>query len=414
MTDPTLEFTRRRIVARARLRAVLDAVSTVHFGQADVRWQGDADKGSFFLDNGQGDALSLAWNRDGLVGLAFAHEAQRTSDRGPRAWLPDLPSSLHALAAATVPPDGSTAGLWLEGDGHGHLSDAVAADTMWASGAEQFVRLGMTAHDAVFADVGQNWLELSSLSRNQGELAMRLAEQSEHGKVTVSEMDAMGILARPDPNCPPSLTRAQAELAREQLAVLGIEFVVPVAAIDAMLRTAEDARTARVEAKSRPDARAILDAARGGDLEALRACIEAGADLDAQTVEEQYEYTPMGDTPLIQALKGKHAACASLLLDAGAKPGPVNGVGQAALDWAVRGNLIAAARRLLDAGAPPSRSEHNGWTPLHHAAAEGFETLVDVLLTHGANTTAKHRGGLTRAEVADLRGHFELAARLRR
>ncbi len=419
MSTPRLELTRTRILARARLQVVLSGLSEVHFGEPGQGWGGDAHEGWYVFDNGSGDRLALAWDRSGLVGLAFAHESERSQRRepeanDPRTRLPGLPASLDHLAeTAASSLDGATAGLWIEGDGPAHLSDPIESTTRWAHGAEMFVRFGMEAHDAVFGAVGQSWLELSSLSRAQAELACRLAEQSERGPVTLDAAAAELIVASPEPDEPPTLTLEWAAGARDTLAQLGIAWELPVATIDAIVAAAAAERRARIRAALPPEHRRILDAARAGDLETLRACIDAGLDLEARTVDEQYEYTPVGDTPLLQALKARHRDCAALLLHAGARHDSANAFGQTALHWAVRTGDVDATRLLLEAGAAPSGSDTNGWTPLHWAAAEGYDALVELLLQSGADPTAVHRGGLAPADVADRRERPHLAARLR-
>jgi ankyrin repeat protein len=58
--------------------------------------------------------------------------------------------------------------------------------------------------------------------------------------------------------------------------------------------------------------------------------------------------------------------------------------------------------------------QRHGWTPLHGAAERGDAELVDALLAAGADPTVTHDGGLTAADIAESKGHAELATRLRR
>ena len=420
MSAPELELTRDRVISRARLEIVLSAFSMVHYGIEGGGWGGNSVEGWYVYDKADGDMLAIAWDRSGLVALALAHESDRcTREREPPpdhslTWLPELPTALHHLANTAVSfIESATAGMWIDDAGQSRRSDPIDANTSWADGAEMLVRFGMTAEEAVFGDTGQNWWELSSLSRAQAELAIRITELSERGRVVLSGSDAELVIANPDPDDAPGVTHDNAKEAREQLALVGIDWDIPHAKIDAILEAEEASRRASVEAAIGPEARKLLDAARGGDLEALREYIEAGADLETRTVDKQYEHTPPGDTPLIQALKNEHPACARLLIERGARQDSANAFNQTALHWAVRKGELEVTRLLLDRGASAVAPPDNGWTPLHTAAAEGFSELVDLLLEHGADPTAVHGGGLTPSEVADRRGHADLAARLR-
>ena len=55
----------------------------------------------------------------------------------------------------------------------------------------------------------------------------------------------------------------------------------------------------------------------------------------------------------------------------------------------------------------------NGYTPLHWAALNGHAVVADLLLGANASPTAVDKYGKTPAQLAEQRGHRELAERLR-
>ena len=134
-------------------------------------------------------------------------------------------------------------------------------------------------------------------------------------------------------------------------------------------------------------------AAEQGDIEAVQALIDAGADLDAGTRIGHY-------TPLHLAARGGHGAVVTLLLEAGADPlAATTNSGATALHMAagaVRGHGAVAA--LLEHGADPNALEASaGQTPLMFAAAANRGEATAVLLDGGADP------GLATAEVDVLR-----------
>jgi ankyrin repeat protein len=75
-------------------------------------------------------------------------------------------------------------------------------------------------------------------------------------------------------------------------------------------------------------------------------------------------------------------------------------------------DLPSFAAVLLDLQVPVNQADRNGWTPLHLAAAHGYEGSVQLLLDHGADVTARTLHGLTPADFAANNGHRRLALAL--
>ena len=127
---------------------------------------------------------------------------------------------------------------------------------------------------------------------------------------------------------------------------------------------AEAAQQEPAKAKA-PDI-SIHDAARRGDIVAVKQHLAAGTDVNAKA---------SNGTPLHLAATFGHKEIAELLIDKGAD---VNAVG----------GLL-------------------GWTPLHWAASEGRKEVAELLIAKGANVNAKDDHGETpldydEGEIADL------------
>ena len=133
----------------------------------------------------------------------------------------------------------------------------------------------------------------------------------------------------------------------------------------------------------------IVDLVRNDDIEAVRAALDAGADVDAKS--------PDGATALQWAVHGDQEPMVELLLEVGANVGITNhyGVGAASLA-AENGNSIILAR-LLEAGTNPNQTMPGGETLLMTAARTGEPETVRTLLVYGANP---NRRETTRGQTA--------------
>nr|CAA9235529.1 hypothetical protein AVDCRST_MAG63-1175 [uncultured Armatimonadetes bacterium] len=190
----------------------------------------------------------------------------------------------------------------------------------------------------------------------------------------------------------------------------------------------------------------LHDAARRGDVEAVRGLLDAGAIIDAPSPPEPFN-NQGGDTALMLAAFEGHAPVVRLLLDRGADPKATNNRGQTAMNRAVlrgRADMVAllsdygeritsveaaklgdmdtlfslldqgadvnaqdtigrtaffwvawfhdvkTARRLLERGADIHHRDGGGWTPLMAAASGGppgddRTEMIRFLLEHGAD-----------------------------
>lgn len=144
-----------------------------------------------------------------------------------------------------------------------------------------------------------------------------------------------------------------------------------------------------------------LSAASMGDTKELVSLIQRG--LDPDTVDAQ------GNTLLILAAREGHTAAVEALAKNRARLDYRNPAGDSALMLAVLRGHEDAARALIKAGATVA---HDGWAPLHYAAFEGRDKLIDELLAAGADVNAPAPNKATPLMLAARNGNIEVVRRL--
>jgi cytochrome c len=145
-------------------------------------------------------------------------------------------------------------------------------------------------------------------------------------------------------------------------------------------------------------AAAIHDAAQKGDVAAITAALDAGADVDESDGNA---------TPLYYAVWMGHIEAAKLLIERGADvnaptilgPPLMAALGQAKIDLL---NL------LLEGGADPN-SDAGGGSALYVAVSLGCLDCVKALVEAGADVNAKTREGKTPVHLAKRNGQREIA-----
>ena len=127
----------------------------------------------------------------------------------------------------------------------------------------------------------------------------------------------------------------------------------------------------------------VADAAMNGDIEAVRALLEDGADVNAAQGD--------GMTALHWAAEAGDMEMVGVLLSAGARVQGVTRLGDyTPLHLASKAGYEGIVGRLLDAGADAGAYTTTGEvTPLHFAAASGSAASVEALLAHGAVVNAR-------------------------
>ena len=124
--------------------------------------------------------------------------------------------------------------------------------------------------------------------------------------------------------------------------------------------------------------------------------------------------SPDGYSPVGLAAFFRRSDVAAYLLERGADPRPASRQGGfTPLHSAVATDAAAAdlelVRRLLDAGADPNARSASGGTPLHTAAFTGDRRVLDLLLARGGDASIRNEQGNTAADIANQRGHPEMA-----
>lgn len=122
----------------------------------------------------------------------------------------------------------------------------------------------------------------------------------------------------------------------------------------------------------------IHEAALSGNLKAVKAHIENGADID--TTDRQ------GHTPLMLASFNGHTAVVKILIENCADINITDNKGLTPLHFAASGNFPETVELLLENGAEINATDNiEHFTPLMYAAAEGNAEVVKVLIKYNAD-----------------------------
>jgi ankyrin repeat protein len=147
---------------------------------------------------------------------------------------------------------------------------------------------------------------------------------------------------------------------------------------------------------------ALMQAARRGNLEAVRALLASKADPNAQDARG-------GQTALMWAVSQGQSAVVDELLRGGAKVDADAKSGFTALMFAAQKGAVDSARILLRAGADPNQAQKGtAFTPLIIASAMVHTQFVDLMLDNGAKPDAVDWRGYTALGLVVRDSHYGL------
>ena len=133
----------------------------------------------------------------------------------------------------------------------------------------------------------------------------------------------------------------------------------------------------------------LVELVRNRDIEAVRAALDAGTDVNAKS--------PDGATALQWAVHSDQELMVELLLEVGADVGITNRYGVSAASLAAENGNSIILTHLLEAGSNPEKTMPGGETLLMTAARTGTPETVRTLLSYGANP---NRRETTRGQTA--------------
>ena len=143
----------------------------------------------------------------------------------------------------------------------------------------------------------------------------------------------------------------------------------------------------------------IHEAAKSGNIKAVKQHLAAGADVDAKGGW-------MGGTPLHYAVGKGHKEIVELLIAAGADVNAKGDSGSTPLHFATTKEI---AELLIANGADVNAKNDIGRTPLNRAAVGGHKEVAELLIAKGADVHAKHYMGETPLYNAAYYGSTEVA-----
>ncbi len=203
------------------------------------------------------------------------------------------------------------------------------------------------------------------------------------------------VPAQPSP--PPAESKPAEPVAEasqpEPTAAEAADISIHEAAIDGNIEAVKQhlATGTDVNAKADDEWTPLHEAAWHGHKEIVELLIAKGADVNVKDGD--------GETPLGKAIRNEQTKIADLLRKRGSKTGE-EVLAEESILGAVNIGDIKLVEQHLAAGADVNAKDSVRWTPLHHAAFEGYKEVGELLIAKGADVNATADTGATPLDLA--------------
>jgi hypothetical protein len=159
--------------------------------------------------------------------------------------------------------------------------------------------------------------------------------------------------------------------------------------------------------KAKAPAISIHDAAKAGNIEAVKQHLAAGSNIELRC-------TACGGAVLGHAASGGHKEIVELLIAESADVNAKSDDGRTPLHFAATSGHKEIVDLLISKGANVNEEDVYGNTPLHYAAVGGSKEIIELLIAEGADVNANGFDGVTPLDVAELGKHPETTNLLRK
>lgn len=146
--------------------------------------------------------------------------------------------------------------------------------------------------------------------------------------------------------------------------------------------------------------------AQEGDLTTVELMIKAGVDADSFGASEKEGKKLF---PLNQAASRGHTKVVVFLLEFGATPNLVDGLGNTALFYAIRSKHMEVVNALIKGGADVNWKDESGETALFKALRSKYAEGVKALIKGGADVNLKNKKGINALHLAKKKKGHEIA-----
>jgi ankyrin repeat protein len=150
----------------------------------------------------------------------------------------------------------------------------------------------------------------------------------------------------------------------------------------------------------------IHTAAQDGDLDVLKRCKDAGADMSARDLLRR--------TPLYYAVVSGRVDVLNVLCEMGGDISTIYLHGRTLMHLAALGNSVGAIETLQRLGGDISATDHDERTPMHLAALENSVGAIETLQRLGGDISATGLDGHTPIHVAAMRNSVDAIEALQR